>query len=166
MKIGTRIKLAPLLVALAVVGCGDTTAPVDPRPNAAAYDRFWADFDGTYSYFQYKNIDWAVGRSDFRERAAAATTDSALIEVLRDAVRPLRDVHVWFRQPNGTTLPSYTPNRPPNWNTQNWQSYRGKISWRSVTTAWGWGRLDDVGYIMISSWNSSVVIADLDAALE
>jgi C-terminal processing protease CtpA/Prc len=167
MKTGTWVKRAQLLVALAVVECsGDTTAPVDPRPNAAAYDRFWADFDGTYSYFQYKNIDWTVGRSDFRERAAAATTDSALIEVLRDAVRPLRDVHVWFRRPNGTTLPSYTPSRPPNWNTQNWQSYRSKIAWRSVTTAWGWGRLDDVGYIMISGWNSSIVSADLDAALE
>lgn len=151
-----------------ITGCGQNgVGPPDPRPGAAAYDQFWSDFDRNYSYFVYKRIDWNANRDALRERAAAAVSDSALIDVLRDAVQPLRDVHVWFRRPDGTAKASYTPQRAPNWNSAIWRSYQPSLAWTAVSSSWGWGRRDNIGYIMISSWNPATVRpADLDAALE
>ena len=159
--------LAALAAALAACASSGPNAPVDPRPNAAAYDRFWSDFDRTYSYFTYKQVDWNAGRDALRERAAAATGDSALVDVLIDAVAPLRDVHVWFRRPDGSTRPSYRPPRQVNWERNLWQAQLPKLGWRQGNTNWGWGRLGDVGYLAIGAWNDAQVkMADVDAALE
>lgn len=162
--------LAVVALSFALAACGSRggpAEPVDPRPTAAAYDRFWTDFDRTYSYFTYKSVDWNAGRDALRERAAAATTDQALVDVLRDAVAPLKDVHVWFRRPDGSTLASYTPPRVRNWNRDLFIAYAPKLGWHQGQTNWGWGRVGDVGYLSIGAWNDTQVkIADLDAALE
>jgi carboxyl-terminal processing protease len=168
----TRRFTARVAVALVVVlaGCGGSvgpSAPVDPRPYAAAYDRFWSDFDRTYSYFTYKQVDWNAGRDALRERAAVVTSDSALVTVLLDAVAPLRDVHVWFRRPSGTTRPSYVPPRQVNWNRDLWLAQLPRLGWHQGNTNWGWGRVGDVGYIAVGAWNDAQVrMADIDAALE
>ncbi|HUP89772.1 MAG TPA: S41 family peptidase [Longimicrobiales bacterium] len=136
------------------------------RPYGAAFDRFWSDFDRTYSYFDYKKIDWNLGRDQLRERAAASQNDSAFIDVLIEAVQPLRDAHVQFRRPDGSSKLSYVPPREVNYNANIWLTYLPNLSWKAVNTSWGWGRTGDVGYIFISAWSSAVRTTDLDAALE
>lgn len=166
-----RLARPGLALLLAVLpACRDASAPAsptDPRPGAAAFDVFWRDVDRTYPYFAYKGVDWNAGRDALRERAAVATTDSALVAVLRDAVAPLRDVHAWFTRPDGSVLPSYVPTRAPNWDSAVWQSYLAALGWRQQVANWGWGRVEDVGYLAIGAWNPSQVrIAELDGALE
>lgn len=142
-------------------------APADPRPGAAAFDRFWQEFDRTYPYFEYKAIDWNANRSVFRERAAAAADDDALVDVLREAVAPLRDVHIWFRGPNGANLASYSPPHARNWDRDVWIGYLPRLQWRQGNTNWGWGRVGDVGYLAVGAWNTAQVrIEDVDAALD
>jgi hypothetical protein len=167
MRVMSRWAAAALVV---LAGCSAPTSPGDqrdPRPGAAAYDQFWQDFDRTYSYFEYKHIDWTAGRDEFRERAATAGNDSELVDVLLAAVTPLRDGHVWFRRPDGSTRPSYTPARQPNWDRDVWLGQLAHLGWRQGTTNWGWGRVGDVAYLAIGAWNTAQVkIDDVDAALE
>lgn len=164
------LAIAALPLVVVVAGCGasrTSRVPADPRPGAAAFNRFWADFDRTYSYFEHKGVDWSADRASLRERAAAAPDDSSLILVLRDAVAPLRDVHVWFRRPDGSTWPSYRSPRARNFERAVWSNYGARLHWTQGVSNWGWGRAGDVGYLVVGAWNDAQVkIEDLDAALE
>jgi hypothetical protein len=161
----------PICVALLLalgLGCGDdVVGPADPAADrAAAFDRFWSDFDQTYPYFDDKQVDWSV-RSALRDRAAQTRTDAELVAVLQEAIAPLKDAHAWFRRPDGTQQASYQPQRAPNWDQDTWSSYLARLAWQQGQTNWGRGRAGGTGYLAVGAWNRSQVdIADLDAALE
>lgn len=158
----------PLALSLATLSAchHSTTAPADPRPTVAAYDAFWADFDRTYPYFTVKQVDWSAARA-LRERAADATTDSALVWLMREAVAPLRDMHVWFKRPDGSQVASTTPSRVANWSSDAWRGTIPLLDWHQGVSNWGWGRRGDVGYLTIGAWNDAQVrLADVDAALD
>jgi hypothetical protein len=161
--------------ALSLAGClvfpacgsDGPSEPGDPRPGAAAFLEFWQEFDRTYPYFAFKQIDWNRDRPALIEQAASASDDSALVAVLREAVEPLRDVHVWFRRPDGSALASYVPPHAHNWDRTIWLGYTSRLNWHQMQTNWGWGRVGEIGYIAIGAWNTAQVkIAEVDAALE
>jgi hypothetical protein len=160
--------LAPLILLTVAAGCTAHRPPVtaETRPFVAAFDSFWSDFDRTYSYFEHKNIDWPAVRLRFREQAALVESDSAFVALLREAVQPLRDVHVWFTRPDGTQLPSFVPGRSRNFNRAVLAEYAQRFGFTQRPT-WSSGRIDNVGYLSIGSWNSTqLTTEELDAALE
>lgn len=147
--------------------CNSTPAqPTDARPTVAAYDAFWQDFDRNYSYFTFKQVDWAAARA-LRERAATVESDSALVWLMKEAVTPLKDMHVWFKRPDGTQLNTDTRTRAWNWDDSAWRNTIMPLGWHQGQHNWGWARNGDVGYLAVGTWNTALVkIADVDAALE
>lgn len=152
----------PLALLVLLHACGSSSAP----GGGGAFDRFWDDFDRTYSYFEHKQVDWSADRAGLRQRAAATSGVPDLVAVLRDAVVPLRDGHVWFRPPSGPVQPTWSPTRAPNWDQTLWAAALPGLGWHQGND-WGWGRAGDVGYMAIGSWTpAQISIGDLDAALD
>src|SRR5215813_7484803 len=102
-----------------LLACGGDGSPGE------TFDRFWSDFDTTYSYFEYKQVDWNAGHAGLRQRAETTSSVESLLVVLQDAVTPLVDLHVWFRPPSGPLRPTANALRPPNWDETIWVTYLG-----------------------------------------
>jgi hypothetical protein len=154
-----------VLVAAALAGCGDAQGPAEFN-GAATFDSFWETFDRTYSYFELKHIDWNAARAAYRDRAANAADHVSLVNVLREMVEPMRDVHIWFRDPAGTTIATWQPTHFRNWNRDVWLAYMGANRWVQQRTNWGYADFSGIPYIAIGSWNTSQVNIDtVDAVL-
>jgi hypothetical protein len=155
-----------LLLLLLPLACGDPAGPAG-FDAVRLFDGFWRDFDQTYSYFEYKRIDWNAARAAFRARAEAAPDEAALVSVLTEMVAPMRDVHIWFRRPDGGTQPTYQPATFRNWNRDVWLQYVSANNYHSQVTNWGYADLGGIGYLVIGAWNDSQVrIAGVDSVLE
>lgn len=151
-------------------GCG-SKSPTAPSPPAAdfssQFDSLWSTFDREYSYFIHKQIDWNALRARYRPVALAAVDQAAFINVVRDMLGHLRDLHVVLRDPAGASIPTYTPATFVNWSRQVWQQYIARANWTQGQSDWGYGVLDGVPYITIGGWSvASIRAADFDAALE
>jgi hypothetical protein len=155
-----------LLVLLALLACGDASGPTD-FDAAREFDAFWRNFDRTYSYFDYKQIDWIGARDAFRPRALQAADVATLVPILSEMVTPLRDLHVWFLRPDGTLLGTYQPPHFRNWDRTVWTEWITSTGWRQQVSNWGYADLGDIAYIAIGAWNTSQVrIAAVDSVLE
>ena len=158
-----------LIAALTVAACGSDT-PGGPTPAvdfASQFDSLWTRFDREYSYFQHKHIDWNALRTIYRPRALAAGDQTAFIEVIREMLAELHDVHVVLRDPAGRTIPTYDPQTFTNWSRPVFDAYRARANWTQGQSDWGHGVLDGVPYIIIGGWGSSSIrAADFDMALE
>lgn len=163
----TMLAVVTALAITALGGCrGGATEPSDPRPRVATFDAFWKDFDQTYPYFTFKRVEWNDARA-LRERAGAELSDSALVWLMKEAVTPLRDMHVWFKSPNGSQVASTVRTRAANWDGDAWRGTIATIAWHQGVSNWGWARYTDVGYVNVGAWNTAQVqIGDLDAALD
>lgn len=164
---GHCLLLSILLPALLLVGCGDDA----PTRSASGlyvddFDRFWQRFDRGYSYFAYKGIDWNAAYETYRPRAEAVTSTQELVALLREMVAPLRDLHVYFRGPEGHHSTYVSPYRH-NFDGTVLARYLGAGDWRRHGSFWGTAVFDDVPYLSISSWRAgSLEIGDFDAVLE
>lgn len=150
-------------------GCGNSPTAPSPPPSdfAAQFDSLWATFDREYSYFQHKRIDWPAMRSTYRPRAVAAADQRAFIDVIREMLGTLHDVHVTLRDPSGSQLPTYSPQAFVNWDRAVFDRYRARAGWTQGAIDWGHGTLDGVPYIAIGGWGTQAIrSADFDAALE
>jgi hypothetical protein len=158
-----------LLVAAAtsLVLASCDSDPSDPAtPWLREFDSYWQNFESTYSYFSYKQINWDSLRTVYRPQAATVSSRDELIVVLRQMSAPLRDVHVWFQHTDGRTLRTYSPNAAINWQKSAWEAYVRRNGWQQVST-WGFAMMGDVGYIAIGSWNTQQVrTAAVDSVLE
>jgi Peptidase family S41/Tricorn protease C1 domain len=153
------------------IGCGSSKSPTAPSapPSdfAAQFDSLWNTFDREYSYFVHKQIDWTALRATYRPRAIAAADQSRFIDVIREMLGRLHDVHVVVRDPSGRSMPTYTSDAFVNWDRSVWQQYIARAGWTQGQNEWGYGVLDGVPYIAIDAWGSnSIRAADFDVALE
>ena len=160
-----------LLSALSWAACGSKTSPTAPSTPAsdfaAQFDSLWTTFDREYSYFVHKHIDWQALRSTYRPRALAATDQRAFVDVIREMLGHLHDLHVTLRDPGGTTLATYSPQSFINWDRTVWQQYIARANWTQGQSDWGFGVIDSVPYFQIGGWNAaSIRAADFDAAFE
>jgi len=161
--------VAPALFFLAACGGSGLGSPtvLSADSLATAFSRYWAEFDSTYTYFDYKHVDWTERRAEYAARAAQAGSYDALVGVLREMVDPLRDGHIKFVSPAGTTLTTWTNPRPSNWEAATWRAYAARANWVQVARDLGYGAFGQVGYIAIGSWNSAAFdVARLDSVLE
>jgi len=159
---------AALLLLLPVANCGSeaTTAP-PPTSLIGRFDLFWETFDSKYSYFAYKRINWDSLRTVYRPRAEAATTQDELVAVLKEMVAPLRDVHVKFTTPGGTTQPTYQPTAPINWDRDLWLSTIQSCPWRQAKPNLGSCTMNGFAYVTVGSWNTAQFsVSDLDGVID
>ena len=158
------------LSTLASTACGSSspTGPSPPASDAAAqFDSLWNTFDREYSYFIHKQIDWSALRSAYRPRAIEAADQTSFIDVIREMLGHLHDMHVVIRDPGGRSIPTYDPQAFVNWDRSVWQQYIARAGWTQGQNDWGYGVLDGVPYITIGGWGaSSIRSADFDVALE
>jgi hypothetical protein len=162
-------RLAWVLCIFAWVACGNSpTAPSPPAADfAAQFDSLWSTFDREYSYFDHKRIDWNAARATYRPRALAATDQRAFIDIIREMLGTLRDLHVTLRDPSGAQTPTYTPQTFTNWNRAVFDQYKARAGWTQGQIDWGHGVIGGVPYIVIGGWGSqSIRTAEFDAAFE
>ena len=67
-----------------------------------------------YSFFAVKEFDWAKHTPAFRARALAAKDEAGFVEVLREMLAALEDLHVTIRRTDGTVVPTVTKGPTPN----------------------------------------------------
>ena len=119
------------------------------------------------SYFRHKQIDWEALRTTFRPRAIAAADQMGFIDVIREMLGNLHDLHVVLRDPAGAVIATYDPQPFVNWDRSVWLQYISRANWTQGQSDWGYGVLDGMPYMAIGGWNvTSIRAADFDAALE
>jgi C-terminal processing protease CtpA/Prc len=164
-----------LLFALLASGCGGgggssvTTAPATSS-YADQFDSLWNTFDQKYSYFVYKNIDWDALKATYRPQAIQAASQDQFMQILGQMLSNLHDLHVNLINPDGQTIPTFTPTAFVNFDQSVWRQYL-QTQGTNVQQVDPWAAtatLGGVAYIAIGSWASSSgpETADLDAALE
>lgn len=158
---------ALVVILLLAAACGDPSGPTGDS-YARRFESLWQRFDATYSYFEYKHIDWDAAHREYLPRAQAARTQDELTSLLLEMLAPLRDVHVALYRPDGSTIPTYVPAYALNWDRETWLAYTAVAGWHQESgTSWGWGRFGDVGFLVIGDWSPQRVSAGgIDAALD
>lgn len=163
-RAASRWSATILLLTLLTNACDDgPTAPTGPL---AEFDLFWSRFDRNYSYFEYKGIDWAAAREEFRPRAAELASRDQLIDLLLEVTAPLKDGHVWLTAPDGRKVPTFTPTAFVNWDRGVWERRVRAAGWRQGA-GWGWAGFGDIPYVAIETWNRETIDVDaIDTTLE
>jgi hypothetical protein len=157
-----------LIGALLVCACASaTTSPAAAAGYAAQFDAVWPRYDAMYPYFDYKRVNWDSLRAVFRPRAAAATSEQEVANVVRDMLGQLRDVHAWLVSPNGSSVATFSPTAFVNWRSDVWQKYIRVYAWQQQATNLGYGRIEGIPYVAIGAWNTTQFNAGtVDAMLE
>ncbi|MCC6927729.1 MAG: hypothetical protein IT359_01950 [Gemmatimonadaceae bacterium] len=112
-----RSLLGAVTLSLAAAACGDDASAPTSESFGTSFDRMWNTADREYSYFDYKGIDWRGVRAQYRPRAERATDVATFMEVVKEALATLRDVHVWVIQPDGKYVATFRPAYRENWST-------------------------------------------------
>jgi hypothetical protein len=167
------------LTAIAVAGTALSCAPSGaardadvPRPvalTAASYteqfDALWSRFDELYPSFEYKHVDWSAQRSLYRYRAQRARSQAEFIAVAREMLEPLRDLHIWFVDPRGQTVPTYRPTHVANFDESRWQRALRDAGYVQRADGVGEANVGGYGYLFINHWAGAGDVAALDLAL-
>jgi hypothetical protein len=149
MRPSPKLRWVLSLVWLAAA-CGEDT-PEQRFPEQ--FDSFWQTFDQTYPYFEHKQIDWQAAYERFRPRVEQLSTQPELIELLREMLAPLRDVHLFFVGPDGRQLGTYRPSAEVNWDREVWNGLLARHGWRQIEPSWGVMQLGAVPYVAVTSWS-------------
>ena len=132
----------------------------------ARFDHVWATFDTAYSYIDVKKVDWNTTRAMFRPRAQRLRSQDELVDLVKEMVATLRDVHAWLVSPRRVTHPTFVSTRPANFNRFVWQAITDACGYKQLKPNLGYCLMGDVGYVSIGSWSlSQFSVADLDSAM-
>lgn len=157
-----RSPLAAAALAAALVGaCGEATGPVTFQQQ---FDVFWEAFDQQYPYFQYKHYDWDSVRAALAPRIAQMHSQDQIIALFKEAVQPLRDMHITFVTPGGLIQETYTPTAAANWSQSAWETIVNANGWVQKNN-WGYARIAGVPYIEIGGNETQFSVAEFDAAM-
>src|SRR5688500_4165771 len=96
-----RIFLAQVGAGAALSGC----QPSDSGPRLAVFDAMWRTVRDQYFDPDFGGLDWPAIRREWRPRASAASTESALyLDVLFPVLDQLRTSHVVLTPPGDLLL--------------------------------------------------------------
>ncbi len=152
-----------VLVCLVLLGSdcpGTFDLPGDgvPAPVGAQalFDDLWETFDESYSYFDYKGIDWDDARDRYRPEFAADLSPDAFVDQLLPMLAELHDWHVDVRRAGGawekTTPETYEnnfPETPRNKYLANGETYHA-LGNGVVRHAWF---QNNIAYIRVDSFS-------------
>jgi len=158
--------VAAALWVAAACGGRQPVAPTDSAPTdvGAQFDQLWTTFDRNYSYFDYKRIDWNALKAEFAPRVAGVS-QLQLVTLVQEMLGRLHDQHVVLTN-GSTTLRTYAPNYPVNWDDSVWQQYLARAN-AQVRGGAVSAVFNGVAYIAVQSWGPSRInVSDLDAFLD
>jgi carboxyl-terminal processing protease len=139
------------------------------RSPVAALEAAWTAVASDYPYLAYKQIDWQGLREPYRQRAELARSGQT-VGLLTELLAVLADGHVFLSTGDGEHVVPYVPPRM----TQARRTFRPWLAHRyldrtpHVTSG---GRLAcgllprNVGYLYLSAFEPSDVVAECDEAL-
>ncbi len=157
--------LLPILwvFAASLTGCELLLFPekstADP---VAVFEETWAFADRTYSFFEYKNIDWDAVHDRYRPLINADMTEVELFEVLADMLFELRDGHVNVSAPFDRSRNwTWFLNSPANFNydllERNYFQSKQRFVGPFVYFDFG-----DVAYVRYSSFSNGFTSEQMD----
>lgn len=155
---------------LSLLGCTPAIAPGHAVPEniyTRQFEEYWYKFDRLYPYFYYKHVDWQAAYDHYRPLADKVTNEQQLVTLLAQMGVELKDIHVWFRSPDGKYLTTYNPARAtvPNWSGEVINKYAPDLAYYGGAD-WGFGHVDGFAYIFIADWNKKAFsLNDFDAVL-
>ena len=159
-------KLIFFITIVCITGCSDKSVEPINTNYTEMFNSFYENFDQNYSYFGYKNINWAEEKKRCEADINNVHNDSEFIDLLLEMVKPLKDVHVWFRSGNNF-IPSYSPNKFMNWDKSVWELYITNNNWQQQQSNWGYATFNETPYFAFGAWISDQIkVSDFDAALE
>lgn len=100
-------KLFPLIAILLITFCSCRKVFFDediintPQNN---FEMFWKDFNLFYPFFEIKQINWDSVYSVNKALISNQTSESELLNIFSEMIRPLRDNHVLIYSDKGTVL--------------------------------------------------------------
>jgi carboxyl-terminal processing protease len=131
----------------------------------AQFDALWMRFDALYPSFEYKGVDWKAQRALYRGRVQRARSQAEFVALAREMLGPLRDLHIWFVDPRGQTVPTFTPTRVANFDAVRWQRALRDAGYVQRGGDFGEANVGGYGYLFIGGWNGSVDVSALDLTL-
>lgn len=164
----TPKKLIFFITIICITGCSDDSVEPIDKSYTEMFNSYYETFDRYYSYFDYKNIIWAEEKKRVEADIINVHTDSELIDLLLEMVKPLRDVHVWFRS-DSNSISSYRPNKFVNWDKTVLEEYVTSNNWQQQQqqSNWGYATFNETPYFAFGAWNrDQIEVSDFDAALE
>lgn len=158
------IAIAALFAALALVGCTPNIAPghaIPRNPYAYQFEEYWYKFDRLYPYFEYKHVDWQAAYDEYRPLADKVNNEPELVHLLTRMTTPLKDVHVWFKSPEGEYVNTYDSKRAddPNWSPGPLGVYVPDLAYYGGAD-WGYGHVQGFPYIFIADWKKHALSLD------
>lgn len=93
----------------------------------------WQDFQNTYSYFDYKGINWSNVYNQYASEFANITADG-FAEKINSIFQMLHDWHVAVKKPDGTYI-GYNGTYTKNCSGKLFGTYTGGISYSNVNKA-------------------------------
>lgn len=162
----THKRLLLFITIICITGCSDDSVEPIAKSYTEMFNSFYETFDRYYSYFEYKNIDWAAEKMKYEADILNVQYNAELMDLLLEMVKPLRDVHVWFRS-DDYSMSSYRPNKFKNWDKTVWEDYITDNNWQQQESNWGHATFNETPYFAFERWNKDLInVSDFDAVLE
>ena len=156
------------LIAFLIIGFTSCQKeePIIKEPDLERYfEKFWNDFDKTYSYFSVKKVDWDLVYKENKSRINSETTSSEFESILGDIILSLKDIHVRLITDNKTHRYSNTDlferNSPANAN-----NYLKSIIVNSTVLTIGDIKNSNITYVRVKNLNPTGDFEPLSSVLE
>jgi len=134
----------------------DNAGGGDEQTQAHAwFEQVWSDFDGNYSHFGTKDVDWDAARQEYEPRFQADLTAAEFVAGIAEMLATLRDLHVWVFDAGGETVEVYSQPAAQNYPDGFPGRYYpdGVQQWGDYPLVHGW-MSDNLAYILIDSFES------------
>lgn len=131
----------------------------------AQFDTLWSRFDQIYPSFEYKHVDWKGQRAAYRARAQRARSQAEFINIAREMLEPLRDLHIWFVDPRGQIVPTYRASNVANFDRDRWERALRDAGYVQRADGMGDANVGGYAYLFIDRWSGTADLAALDLSL-
>ncbi|MCF0197284.1 MAG: S41 family peptidase [Bacteroidaceae bacterium] len=134
-------------------------------------DALWNIIDQHYCFLDYKaetiGLDWNRVHQQYRARLNNSMTSTQLFEVMAAMLSELRDGHVnLYTSMDMARNWSWREDYPTNYDYELQESYLGSGTDYRISSGLKYRILDDnVGYVVISTFNTSIGEGNLDEAM-
>ena len=159
---------ALICTALLLLSCEELFfKPVPGTSPAEIFEQVWSFADEEYSFFEYKNIDWAAKKTEYAPQIKENMTEEELFSVLADLLYELKDGHVNLTSPFDRSRNwTWFLNHESNYDYELLEREYFKEDQQYVGSSFILYDFGDAGYIHYRSFSNPVTERDLDYVIE
>ncbi len=156
MKNKLLIQHFALLFFIYLIGCqkDNTIAPVY-NDYTNDLDSVWTTFELKYPLFDYSKIDWQNSYKEYKDKFTNISEDERNT-LLANLLSIFKDPHIYIISSSGKGISTYNPpNFILNYDTTFLNKFISSINWHSESNALGWGIINNIAYMRITSFSPS-----------